>query len=232
MLRRQRLALRGPQKYPYQIRFDPDMVLFMQMNEGSGAKIYDSSVHHRIGSITGADWIPHCVRGSGLYFNGVSDVVVVDGITVVTKLTFMCWFHNTKIAASNSIIFAGETASGFQAIDVRALAGNNIRVYTGGTAAGSYIDSTNAYGNAEGWTHFAFVYDGTKAHLYFNGEHDVSEVQTAPLASGFSAPLIGAQQVGPILEPYKGYIDSLRLYSRALSTQEIKDIYERTKPLS
>jgi glucose/arabinose dehydrogenase len=66
------------------------------------------------------------------------------------------------------------------------------------------------------WSHLAITWDGAVSRLYVNGKH----VATAPLAVKLRGPLrIGGN---PILgEWFRGRIDDVRVYNRALSAAEI-----------
>jgi hypothetical protein len=78
------------------------------------------------------------------------------------------------------------------------------------------------------WTHLATTYDGAMLRLFVNG----SEVASRPLAGSLlisSGPLrIGGNSIWG--EFFKGRIDEVRLYDRALSAEEVADAMNTPLP--
>jgi len=72
------------------------------------------------------------------------------------------------------------------------------------------------------WNHVAWVWDGQSQRLYLNGELDCE----SPAQGGVLDSESGWLKVG---EGFKGKIDELRLYKRALSATEVKALYESDK---
>ena len=71
------------------------------------------------------------------------------------------------------------------------------------------------------WAHLAATYDGTTQRLYVNG----SEVAHRRI-SGFIETSDGVLRIGGNSiwgEYFKGYIDEVRIYNRALSSSEIQN---------
>ena len=70
------------------------------------------------------------------------------------------------------------------------------------------------------WTHVALTYDGSLLVLYVNGVQ-VASTAVSGLIQASSSPLwIGGNQ--PYGEYFKGLIDDVRVYNRALSQAEIQ----------
>ena len=70
------------------------------------------------------------------------------------------------------------------------------------------------------WTHLAFSYDGAHTRLYVNGELAATKA-VGPIAAPSDGPLyIGCD--GPIWgDHFRGRIDEVRLYDRALAAGEV-----------
>jgi hypothetical protein len=80
------------------------------------------------------------------------------------------------------------------------------------------------------WTHFAFTYDGTMLWSYCNGP-DTASNRNKP---GYHMPTVGSKlQLGIIHMPdplfFDGLIDEFMIFDRALSKDEIGQIYELQK---
>jgi len=69
------------------------------------------------------------------------------------------------------------------------------------------------------WTHLAFSYDGATLRLYINGVQVGTQALTGPIAASTGSLRIGGNAVWG--EYFKGLIDEVRIYNRALSAGEI-----------
>jgi hypothetical protein len=69
------------------------------------------------------------------------------------------------------------------------------------------------------WTHIATTYDGANMRIYVNGVLVATRAQAGNLAVGNQALRIGGNNVSG--EFFKGLIDEVRIYNRALSAAEI-----------
>jgi hypothetical protein len=77
-----------------------------------------------------------------------------------------------------------------------------------------------------GWTHVLQTWDGKTLKLYMNGVMDAQTKAAGPLATGDSPVIIGKLGVFA----FKGLIDDVRIYNRALSAAEVKALYDLEKP--
>jgi hypothetical protein len=77
------------------------------------------------------------------------------------------------------------------------------------------------------WAHAAFTYDGSNMRLYFNGDLVKTQAQTVDPGSQSSFPTyIGSMgNSSGSVYTFNGKLDEVRLYSRALSNSEIKQLY-------
>jgi len=77
------------------------------------------------------------------------------------------------------------------------------------------------------WGHAAFTYDGSNMRLYFNGDLVKTQAQTVDPGSQSSFPTyIGSMGNGSgSVYTFNGKLDEVRLYSRALSDSEVKQLY-------
>ncbi len=82
------------------------------------------------------------------------------------------------------------------------------------------------------WYHVAGTYDGTNLNLYLNGELIATRTTTNGYKPSTYDARIGSQRMttGEVRNWFKGRIDELTLRNYALTTQEISDYYNSTKP--
>ena len=77
------------------------------------------------------------------------------------------------------------------------------------------------------WTHVALTYNGSQLRLYVNGVQVASGAASGAIQSSTSPLWIGGNQ--PYGEYFKGLIDDVRVYNRALTPAEIQT--DMTTPL-
>ena len=107
-----------------------------------------------------------------------------------------------------------------------------------GTNAGIELSGTNLQGytnlsttmalNDGSWHHVAFTREGTNIAVYVDGtlNNSVSSTEVADVNTTASLKLGTSSCINNDLTSYySGYIDELTIYSRALSSTEIQDIY-------
>jgi len=82
--------------------------------------------------------------------------------------------------------------------------------------------------NDGAWHHVAGVYDGTKAYLYVDGKPDGQQPGSA-IATNTANVFIGENQEASG-RGWKGLIDDVRIYNRALSVEEIVELSHRFDP--
>ena len=75
------------------------------------------------------------------------------------------------------------------------------------------------------WTYIVGTYDGTTMRLYVNGQLENSMSTTGTLAQEISPLLIGTR-LGLPSDTFEGKIDDVRIYNRALTEDEIRQLYE------
>lgn len=74
------------------------------------------------------------------------------------------------------------------------------------------------------WHHVAGIYDGKQVALYLDGELQHSVAATGPIAQN-TEPLFLGDNAGSRGRSFKGWLDDVRLYDRALRTDEIRTLY-------
>ncbi|MGQ4349210.1 LamG domain-containing protein [Streptomyces sp. SAS_275] len=82
------------------------------------------------------------------------------------------------------------------------------------------------------WTHLTGVWDGGRVHLYVNGTLEGSADATLPWASPQGLNLGRARWDGAYVNRFKGSVDDVRAYDRALSADEVSLISGRTARLN
>ncbi len=195
------------------------LVAYWSFDEGQGQEVRDASGGNHHGQIKGgAKWVEGH-HGSALEFNGTDAMVELanpEGLNLAGDATFMAWVQTTSDDARDRLIF-GDTAG---------LAVNrnlSIELDRGallvGHGNGVHYESFSPSLPFDGaWKHLAIVFEQPRYYLYVNGVlHETGEM-VMPLSR---TPAAGRSLGGWWAGHFKGVIDEVRLYNRALSEREI-----------
>ncbi|HSH01807.1 MAG TPA: LamG-like jellyroll fold domain-containing protein [Anaerolineae bacterium] len=163
--------------------------------------------------------------GSG-YVTVQEDGSAADPLGALTdSVTIMGWIQPDDVSALQRLVSSGRDNSnggiGF------GLYGGNFIFTTYGVK--DYIGTANL--KADLWQHVAVVFDNNyDAHFYINGDWQSTVTGSAPAIVNSDDPLyIGVNQEtnGTFNQFYRGEMDELAVYGRAMSQAEINSIYLR-----
>lgn len=136
-----------------------------------------------------------------------------------TNFSALAWVKLDNASGTNQIII-GQTGTNGRAWLQRTVSSGTLCSALGGSTTCSL--GTFAAGS---WIHAVITYDGTTVKLYLNGAADGSAAVTAESETG--GLRIGAHKSPDTTnEEWDGLIDDVRVYNRALSANEIKQVYE------
>ncbi|MCK5641356.1 MAG: hypothetical protein KAJ19_11180, partial [Gammaproteobacteria bacterium] len=96
-----------------------------------------------------------------------------------------------------------------------------------------YDNSNNLFGSAlspGSWYYLALSYDGSDVIVYLNGAQIGSPYTPSPYTSVTDSFVIGNNFIGT--QAFDGIIDEVAIWNRALSSQEISDIYNSGQPIT
>ena len=200
---------------------------YWKFDEGEGSIAYDSMDNNH-GTIYGATWTTGQINGA-LSFDGMDDYVdMADTVKsyLETDYTILAWIKTNTVSSNNAIAAYRHTVDVYPLIFQ--LSQNNADIYftvrdnSLNTAQAVYPDvfTTNT------WYHVAGVRKSDIVNIYVNIIGGIED--TATLGAINSNNLkIGALQFGgnPPSNYFDGTIDEVRIYNRALSTEEIRNMY-------
>jgi hypothetical protein len=190
-------------------------------NEAAGMlQVTDASGQGNTGTIAGATRIASGKFGGALSFDGTSAwVTVADAasLDLTTGITIEAWVRPTALTGWRSVVMkesaAGLAYSLYSGNDAMRAAGYvNVNEDIGVTATSAMV--------LDIWTHLTFTYDGSMLRMFVNGAEVSSQA-----ASGAAASTAGVLRIGGNAywgEYFKGIIDEVRLYNRALTATEIQ----------
>ena len=199
---------------------DPYCKLYLPLWKLDGDSFADRSAYGHLCTNYGSLWTPQ-----GRSFDGVDDYVITADFLDFAYFTVETWAKFDTLGFQH--IVANRVSSGDYKFDLW-IDGTNfklrlgvvvggVQVYMAGSEAGTIV-------SANKWYHCVGVFDGSKIYTYLNGALDYSKNATGSLTSKTDPVTIGcaAYDASHYID---GLIDEVRIYSRALTPQEILDHY-------
>jgi hypothetical protein len=192
--------------------------------EASGTQVIDASGNANHGTISGATRVTPSPKhfGKALSFDGTSAWITVndsDSLDLTNSMTVEAWAYPTAAMSSWRSLVLKE-ASGFGAYHFYANSdvGRPSTVISVSGAEKELTAGPTLPINT--WTHLAATYNGSTQNLYVNGALVGSRPQSGGIDVSDGKLRIGGNAVWG--EYFTGYIDEVRIYSRALTQSEIQ----------
>ncbi len=209
-----------------QLYADGDLVGHLEFDEGSGTAVADSSGNGNAGSlVNGAAWTTGKVNGA-VSFDGSDDHVLMDPISVtsVNDWTLAAWLKPSILPQASIAVFHGYEDGGagngwgfgIGEGDADTEGAKLIGIFSGleWLYAGYTFDSVDV------WHHVVMKRSSSTTSFFVDG------VQTATIANTDPRPPTGFRVGSQIDTRYwKGLVDDVRVYNRALSADEIARLY-------
>jgi PKD repeat protein len=201
------------------------LVAAYSFNEGTGSTITDVSGSGNHGTISGAQWTNAGRYGKALVFDGVNDWVTVadrPSLDLTSGMTLEAWAYPTALSGGSTNGWRTAVLKQQSSQLVYALYANSDSnrpsgyVYTGSDRG----VSGNTQLRLNAWSHLATTYDGSILRLYVNGTLVGSQSLSGVIRTSGHPLRIGGNSVWG--EYFKGRIDDVRVYNRALTTSQIQ----------
>ena len=202
------------------------LVMALNFDESSGiaTDVSGSANNGTLGN--GAVRIASGVRGGAVQFDGVNDFVTVadsNSLDLTSGMTLSAWVKPDDLNGWETVILkqrsTGTHSYGLYAQDGGAQGsfgpGGTIRV---GTAQPS-VAGVNPLPLGT-WSHVATTYDGITQRVFVNGVEVANRPQAGNIVVGTGVLRIGGN-TSYAGEYFKGAVDEVRVYNRALSATEI-----------
>lgn len=190
-------------------------------DETTGTTAADASGNGRTGTVRNGTWSASGYYGGALSFNGTSTwVSVADhaSLDLTTGMTLEAWVKPSALSGWRTVIM--KEAPGSQRYTLYA--------HDNAPRPAAYVSSTMSEFSVTGssgltlnvWAHLAATFDGATLRMYVNGVEVGTRPVAQPIAPSASPLKIGGNAVWG--EYFRGLIDEVRIYNRALSRDEIQ----------
>ena len=202
------------------------LVGLWHFDEGEGNFACDNSMYGNNGTlINGPQWV-YAKFGQALSFNGVDEYVEIasDLSIMPATLTVEAWIQPGKTGVKQNIL--GKWDGGGDASYLFQLTLDNkfkFYLHNKTTTEGITGITTVTIGN---WYHVVGTYDGSEANLYVNGNLEAGPTMLVAPMTDSNVPLrigatAGAPSLYPIISPFKGLVDEVRIWNTALTADQL-----------
>lgn len=196
------------------------LAAYYALNEGSGSGVSDASATKLNGNTNGAPaWVSGKI-GKALSFNGSSQYVASASYSITGPLTVEAWVYPTAASETASAVSDNTNTTDNQSQLGLVNSNANFAI----TIGGKPVSVSGAAVAQNTWTHLVGVYDGTNVLLYVNGALAGSAAATGTVATN-SLPWTIGKTAGAASGYFTGNIDEVKIYSRALSANEVSAEY-------
>ena len=203
------------------------LVAYWAFDEESGTTASDSSGNGHDGALMGDPQWTDGYFGGGLEFDQAGDEVNVSFHEDLNQETFtICaWANVDPESGGHRAVISGRDEPPVSGYIIYAEPGNKWQFWTG--IGNAWAPITGPAINLGEWDHVAGTYADGKQKFYVNGEL-VGEVNSQPTLNTKQEFLIGAGANERANHEYlfKGIIDEVRVYNRALSEAEVASVME------
>ena len=202
------------------------MVAWWKFDEAENGNVLDSSANGLHGRLMGdAQIVSDAERSNVLSLDGDGDYVDcgnVSAFDITGSITVACWI---KVNAFDKEYQSIVTRGVFSWRIYREGSTNNLSFVCNGLSEDTCTSSETRDVNDGKWHHVVGAYDGQKICLYIDGNINNSMNATGLMNLDQENVYIGAMNMGIPSFEFNGLIDDVRIYSYALSQEEVGALY-------
>ena len=202
------------------------LVGWWKLDEASGLTAADSSGSNNDGTLNnmaGTEWTTGQNDGA-LEFYGSNDYVAVSNsasLQLTSALTIAGWIKADSWDSGTDVDIIARKGEGSP---------NNYQLSVADGRATLYLDDSDGNGfrgdtalNTGQWYHIAGTWDGTTVRIYLNGvlDNDPPDSRTGTIGTDTRPVYIGGRSGTDLLD---GILDDIRIYNRALGSDEIAQL--------
>jgi hypothetical protein len=203
-----------------------DLIVYLPFLERTGTIIRDYSTNSYVFNSASTIHTNLGALGQGVYLDGTTNIPsqLTTAIQNISNLTAMAWVKKT---GSGSMAIMQKHSGGTNGTFFLNTPSDTSLNFTTINESGTRVDLSETVANlVDGkWHHVAGTYDGVNMRLWFDGVCIDSASQSGAIKEYNVVPLtIGGNG------PWVGFIDEVRLYSRAVTTNEIVQFYNERQP--
>jgi hypothetical protein len=226
-------------------RLDSGLAGYWKLDDGSGTSAGDASTNANTGTLTnGPTWTTGQIGGA-VNFDGTDDYIDLGDLSVTESapaLTWSLWVNPANFSGGLRSLIAkfnnDNTQTSWMVETGNAnAAGLIVAIPTTTTDGSTYGEVTTAVLTVSTWNLVTVVFDGTQTgnsnrlKIYVNGvQMLVTYTGTIPSTTQATTSNARIAAKSNLTGYFPGLVDEVRLYNRALSNDEISQLYRLTAP--
>ena len=179
------------------------------------------------GTLMGGTTFGAGVVGQAFGLDGVDDYVNIpdDSSLSPSTITVDAWFYATDISGQlvPPLLKKSHDRDGY-ALEMAGESGDHLAFWVSVSGVG-WVRSDIVYLSTNTWYHVAGTYDGSDIKVYLNGQPQGTPTSVTGSIEPISSPLYIGSDPSSQGRFFKGLIDEVEIYNRALSASEIQAIY-------
>ncbi len=198
-----------------------------KLDDNTGTNAADSSGNNHPGTLTnGPTWTSGHNGGYAVSFDGVDDVVVTSTpvTTVTDNVSLSAWVYWSGATSSSvAVLYNGNTGANGYGIfigDNSCGVGSKVNILVGGINCNALSSPPTLSTNT--WTHLVIIRNSGTWTMYVNGVQEAGSGVNTPNVPT-TATSIGSNHAGS--GTFSGIVDDARIYTRALSTADVLELY-------
>jgi len=198
---------------------------------------HDDSGNNNDGTLFGSTWVDTGISGGGVSYDGIDDYVEIPhdpSLDTNNAFSVLAWFKSTGTNTFNVNTIMTRRGPGYQySFSIYDhYDDGNYYLYGMTEQEGVGVNTLYSepdYVDLDNWYFGVYTYDGSNYRLYLGDETTVWEVDNElnspiePPSMDVSLFLGSNKNSGGF---FKGLIDEVRVYNRALSFEDIEDIHD------
>jgi hypothetical protein len=207
---------------------EPGLVGWWTLDDGAGSTVADSSGGGHDGSFVAGTpvWVQGKFGGA-LKFEGTAQVEVPDhaDFHIADTVSMALWANPEAAQLTDAKFFVKQKSTYYPYAIQYDSSGKTIYANVS-TDSAQYNTKPNLAGFAGEWAHLCAAYDGSVVILYKNGVEVARATGSGKLRQNTLSLTFGGRLGYTTSNNFKGMMDDVRLYNRALKPQDIQQIMQ------
>jgi len=210
---------------------DPSLVAWWKLDEAPGTKVVDWSGYGHHGTVVGAQWVDG-YDGAALSFDGTDDYVNLGtpaDLYQPTNYTYCAWFRVARNIHGNSgpqyLLCVGSRSDLIFGVEDAVGVDGDLMLHYYDTVPGFHaVGAGQTDWLADGWHMVAGTRDATGHKIYVDGVLKNSDTNTNNDNYAVTRMISLGARAWTGHQYYRGAIDEVRIYNKALTEQEIQQL--------
>jgi len=214
------------------------LVAYWSFDVGKGdTTVYDMSGNRNHGTLTNMDatqdWVDgNTGLGQALDLDGSNDYVNIGDppiLNISGNITVSAWLKHTTGGSNTPLVARWGTDESYALFAGDVTTANALAFFIRVSNTNFTAISSNTYADGV-WHHVVGIFDGSNVRLIVDGgvEDVIGDATSGPIDTPANNVVIGAYNNNG--SNFDGQVDDVRIYKRALAPQEVKRLYNLTRP--